>query len=72
MGRAVALVQRLVFGTEFVQVELARVVHQFGHVQRDVRTAAAQADQAYRGKLLLAAQFAVAFRVGRAWEHHVA
>ena len=73
LGWAVALFNvGFVFGAELVQVELAGVVHQLRHIQGDVGTAAPQADQADRGKLLLAAQLAVTLKVRRAREDHVA
>jgi len=53
------------------QIELARVVDQGGDVQCDVRAAAAEADQAHRGKLLNAARLAFVQRLAQR-EHHVA
>lgn len=55
LGRAVALIQRFIFGAELIQVELACVVHQLCYVQGNVGPAAAQADQAYRREFLLGA-----------------
>ncbi|MCY1393076.1 hypothetical protein D9M71_79630 [compost metagenome] len=78
LGRAVALFgktlvrRQAIFVVEFVEVELAGVVHQFRHVQRNVRATAAQADQAYRREFLIAVLFAVALQVRCAREHHVA
>src|SRR3546814_12021311 len=44
LRRAVALVGvALVFGVEFVEIELAGVVHQLGYVQSDVGATATQA-----------------------------
>ncbi len=77
LRRAVALVgqsaiRRAVFVVEFVEVELARVVHQLRDVEGDVRAAATEADQAHRREFLVVVLFVVAFQVRWAREHQVA
>ncbi|MNO96661.1 hypothetical protein D3C76_883400 [compost metagenome] len=69
----IALVWRqAIFVVEFVEVELAGVVDQFRDIQRDVRTAAAQANQAHRREFLIVVLFVVTFQMRWAREHHVA
>ncbi len=64
--------RQAVFVVEFVEVELAGVVHQLSDVERNVRSATSQADQAHRREFLIAVLFVVAFQVRWAREHHVA
>ncbi|MNF41868.1 hypothetical protein D3C84_229060 [compost metagenome] len=76
LGRAVALVGqtpicRAVFVVEFVEVKLARVVHQLRDIERDVGAAATEADQAHRREFLVVVLFVIAFQVRRAREHQI-
>ena len=57
--------------TEFVEVERAGVVHQFGDIQRNVGTATAQPDQAHRRELLFGAVLVVALDQFWLREHDV-